>query len=217
VGRLLRHGELFADNKIEVQFLPDSVVISSGQIAIVDPFASMGGKRASTLARQLLPGKYRVMLCIAHQGASHRVAAAVMHVGRPPVARWVVAHLAGEPPPTGQSQYPGLQLPSGCAGFIDGASVEALHSAMTAEASGCKDDLTLHLRTAPPAGGWGHHAVVLDPEKQTNLVAFTGGGNARAIPTAYWGLDEASRPVCLVLDFDPFTAAQWKLAKRPMA
>jgi hypothetical protein len=139
------------------------VIVTTGQIAILDPGAPA---RRRVLARQVASGRYRVMLC----AAGDRIAAAVLHLGRPPIARWVIAHHEGGKPPKTADQPPLVELETGVAAFADAQQ-----------------------------------------QPGPDLVTFDIKAGAYA---AYWALDAAGQPVCLVIDFDVFTKADWKLPKR---
>jgi hypothetical protein len=51
-------------------------------------------------------------------------------------------------------------------------------------------------------------------------IPLTDGRKALALPcgdgdyTAYWAIDAADKPICLVLDFDVFTQKDWKARPR---
>jgi hypothetical protein len=186
VSRLLRHGEQFGAHRIEIRHLPTPVVVTSGRIAVADPRAPKGGK---VLARKVAAGRFRVMLGVARVDGEERVAAAVMHVGRPPIARWVIAHFEGGKPPKSAEEPPVFDVGGDTAAFMDALVLDELRAL---------DDPS----TFAP-----------DPAAERNLVAFASGWGDGAY-ASYWALDAAGHPVCLVTDFDLFTKAEWKVAKK---
>lgn len=208
VGRLLRHGELFGENKIETRHLPTPVVITSGRIAVADPLTPSAGR---VLARQVPPGRYRVMLSVAHVDTEQRIAAAVMHTGRPPIARWVVAHFEGQKPPRSADQLPTIGVDAGTAAFMDGLVLEQLRDQPDEPEPPAQAALVPQLTagtTAANVGEW-----IADPISGRNLIAFTSGWGD-GVYASYWALDGAGQPVCLVTDFDLFNKSEWKTKKK---
>jgi hypothetical protein len=164
VARLLRHGESFGPHRLDVLLHPEPVAIPSGRIALIDPAAL---ERPLRLARQVAPGRYRIGTSTAIRPDGSRALAAVcLHVGCPPIARWVVAHLDGKRPPR-QEADAALPLDGGRAVLTDGDTP-----------------------------GPGFELAAPSP------------------PTAYWALDPAGFPVCLLVDLGAFRASEWKVPKR---
>lgn len=188
VARLLHYGERIGGDKIDVRMLPLQFHAGSGALALCDP------SRPDTwrvLARPIGSGAFRVMLSIARPdgpgaGSGERLAAAVIHVGRPPIARWTVAQIQG-----------------GAARSADGLPRTPVTSGWLAllDASGGSPGVI----ALPPATG------LLPIE-----VPLTDGRRALALPSgngafaAYWALDAAGKPVCVVIDFDAFPPKAWK-------
>ena len=208
VGRLLRHGEIFGNHRIEIRHLPWAVVSTTGRLAVADPLAPAGGR---VLARQVTPGKYRVMLSVAHIGAEQRVAAAVMHVGRPPIARWVVAHFESQKPPRSADQLPGYSVDSGAGAFMDALVLDDLRNQPDVPDPAARSALAPQLATPLAGGQW-----IADAISGRNLVAFASGWGD-GVYSSYWALDGAGQPVCLVTDFEVFKAADWRVPKKPRA
>jgi hypothetical protein len=208
VGRLLRHGEAFGDHKIEIRHLPSPVVVTSGRIAVADPLTPASGR---VLARQVPHGRFRVMLGIATIDGEQRIAAAVMHVGRPPIARWVIAHFEGQKPPKSADQLPVFGVDAGTAAFMDALVLEALRAAPDEAEPPVQAALVPQLTATPSAANTGQW--IADPISGRNLVAFTSGWGDGTY-ASYWALDGAGQPVCLVTDFDLFTKGEWKVPKK---
>jgi hypothetical protein len=53
----------------------------------------------------------------------------------------------------------------------------------------------------------GVHPVEIPLTDGRRALAFPSGNGAFA---AYWAIDAADKPVCLVVDFDVFTQKEWK-------
>jgi hypothetical protein len=185
VARLLRYGERFGGSKIDVRMLPLQLPASSGGLALFDPGVP-GSWRA--FDRRAGTGQFRVMLSVARSEAgAERLAAIVIHVGRPPIARWTVAHYGGQNKPKSPDQLPRCAVTTGWIALLD--------------------------------AGQGSPGVIAVPA-QTGIqpveIPLTDGRRTLALPcgngefAAYWAVDAADKPVCLVVDFDVFTQKEWK-------
>lgn len=117
IGRLLRYGEKFGPHKIDLRMVPLQLPITSGAFAIGDPTTP---KTWSVLDRPVGTGTFRVMLSL----AKDRLAAAVVHVGRPPIARWTVGHARGQKKPKPE-QLPAIVSTSGWLAITDGTAPDA--------------------------------------------------------------------------------------------
>jgi hypothetical protein len=185
VARLLRYGELFGGSKIDVRMLPLQLPASSGGLALFDPGVA---KSWRVFDRPAGTGQFRVMLSVARSEAgAERLAAIVIHVGRPPIARWTVAHYEGQKKPKSPDQLPRCAVTTGWIALIDAGK-----------------------------GSPGVVAVPAQPGIQPVEIPLTDGRRALALPcgngefAAYWAVDAADKPVCLVVDFDVFTQKEWK-------
>ncbi len=125
IARLCRYGERFGAHRLEIQPVAAPLVITSGAIAVADaaPPGAAARKGALRLARPLPAGRYRCTLSIAHVDGAPRLAAAVLHVGRGPVARWVIAHADGKKPPRSADDAPGYVIESGTGAMLDAAAL----------------------------------------------------------------------------------------------
>jgi len=187
VARLTRYGERFGAHKIDVRWLPLQLPVASNALAIFDPGAP---KSWRVFDRPVGIGQFRAMLSIARNDqGKERLAAVVIHVGRPPIARWTVAHYKGQKKPKSAEQLPRCPVTTGWLALID-AGVEAPG-----------------VVAVPPASLTGVQPVE---------VPLTDGRRALAMPcgngdyAAYWAIDAADKPICLVVDFDVLTAKEWK-------
>lgn len=185
VARLLRYGESFGPHRIDVRWLPLQLPSTSGALALFDPAAP---KAARVLDRPAGTGQFRVMLSLARDDAGgEKLAALVIHVGRPPIARWTVAHWKGAKRPVSMEGIPRIAVTSGWLALVDGGGpIGAL---------------------ALPAGPGSTTPIEVPlPDGRRALALHCGAGEY----VVYWAIDATDRPVCLVVDFDPFTQKEWK-------
>jgi hypothetical protein len=192
IARLTRYGERFGSHKIDVRWLPIQLPVTGGWIALLDPAAP---KSWRVLDRPVGAGHFRAMLSIARSDdGKERLAAITIHTGRPPIARWTVAHFKGQKKPKSADQLPQVVVTSGWLALLDAAG----------DAPGVVAVAPSTLTGIQPA-----------------LVPLTDGRGALALPcgngeyAAYWAVDEADKAIALVVDFDVFTQKEWKA--RPAA
>ena len=185
VARLTRYGERFGEKKIDVRWLPLQLPVSSGALAVFDPGAP---KTWRVLDRPSGSGAFRAMLSIARtEDNKEKLAAVVIHVGRPPIAKWTVAHYKGGKKPKTADQLPKVPVTTGWIALMD---------------AGKDSPGTL----AVPAG------IGIQPVE----VPLTDGRRALALPcgngeyAAYWAVDASDKPICIVIDFDVFSQREWK-------
>jgi len=188
IARLLRYGEQFGPHKIDVRMLPLQLPVSSGALAVVDPSAP---KSWRVFDRPTGDGQFRVMLSVARTtdktGTKERLAAVVIHVGRPPIARWTVAHYKGQKKPKSADQLPRVPVTSGSLVLVDAGTGTPGAIALT-----------------PPPGLAPAEVPLTDGRR---ALGYASGNGELA---AYWGVDANDKPVCLVVDFDVFTQKDWK-------
>jgi hypothetical protein len=194
VARLLRYGEKFGAKKIDVRMLPLALPVASGALALCDPGVAKSWK---VLDRPSGSGVFRVMLSVARTPDKpglpdkEQLAAIVIHVGRPPIAKWTVGHAKGQKRPKSSDQIPRWNVTTGWFALVDAGS---------AAGAGSPGVLAV-----PPASG-------VNPVE----IPLTDGRRALAFPsgngdfTTYWAIDAADKPVILVVDFDVFTQKEWK-------
>jgi hypothetical protein len=186
VARLTRYGERFGEKKIDVRWLPVQLPVASGALAIFDPGAP---KSWRVFDRPSGNGAFRAMLSIARtEDNKEKLAAIVIHTGRPPIAKWTVAHFKGGKKPKSADQLPRVVVTDGWLALMDAG------------------------KDAPGS--------VVVPSSTTGVqpveVPLTDGRRALALPcgngeyAAYWAVDAADKPICIVIDFDVFTQKEWK-------
>jgi hypothetical protein len=195
IARLTRYGERFGPHKIDVRTamradalppgLPLQLPVASGSFALFDPGVP---KSWRVLDRPAGSGQFRVMLSIARTDEQkERLAAVVIHVGRPPIAKWTVAHYKGQKKPKSADQLPRCPVTTGWIAVMDAGQGSP------------------GVVAVPPAAG------LLPVE-----IPLTDGRRALAMPcgngeyVAYWAVDATDKPICLVIDFDTFTQKEWK-------
>jgi hypothetical protein len=120
-------------------------------------------------------------------GGRERLAAAVIHVGRPPIAKWTVAQFRDEPRPTTGEPIARTTVSDGWLALVDAS------------------DGSPGVIALPPASGIAPIEVPLTDGRRA--LALPCGNGSFAI---YWAIDAADRPICVVIDFDAFTLKAWK-------
>jgi hypothetical protein len=187
IARLTRYGERFGAHKIDVRWLPLQLPVSGHALAVFDTAVP---KSWRVFDRPVGTGQFRAMLSIARSDdGRERLAAIVIHVGRPPIAKWTVAHYKGQKKPKGADVLPRVPVTSGWLALIDERG----------DAPG--------VVAVPPASLTGIQPIE---------VPLVDGRRALALPCgngdfgAYWAVDAMDKPICLVVDFDAFTQKDWK-------
>jgi hypothetical protein len=214
IGRLLRYGEQFGPHRIDVRMLPLQLPVASGALAVMDPVAP---KSFRAYDRPVVAGNFRVMLSIAKTsdkgGSKERLAAIVIHVGRPPIAKWTVAHFAKQKKPKSADDLPRADVTGDYVVLIDagkgapGAIAVSAPPPVPPPPAGPSSSGSFSLPGAP---------APLPPSIAPIDIPLTDGRHALALPSgdgsfaAYWGVDGEDKAVCLVLDFETFTQKDWK-------
>ncbi len=187
IARLTRYGERFGPHKIDVRWLPLQLPVTGGALALFDPAVP---KSWRVLDRPVGAGQFRAMLSIARRAdGTERLAAVVIHVGRPPIQRWTVAHYRGQKTPRSADQLPRIAVTSGWLALMD----------VTGDSPG--------VVAVPPTSLTGIQPIEVPLVDGRRALALPCGAGDYA---AYWAIDVADRPICLVVDFDVFTLKEWK-------
>jgi len=193
IVRLTRYGERFGANKIDVRWLPITLPVTGTSLAVFDPAVP---KSFRVFDRPVTGGVFRAMLSIARSDdGKERLAAIVIHCGRPPIARWSVAHYKGQKKPKNADSLPRVPVTSGWVGLIDAGKE-------TKAAPGVAPGNVAVPATAAP----------LQPIE----IPLTDGRKVLAMPcgkgefAAYWAVDAMDKPICFVLDFDALSLKDWK-------
>jgi hypothetical protein len=191
IARLIRYGEKFGPNRIDVRMwnaptttVPAQLPITSGAIAMFDPADKKSWK---VFDRPAGAGQFRIMLSMlkAADPTKDKVAAIVIHTGRPPIARWTVAHWKGQKKPKSADELPRIAS-TGWIALMDAT------------------------------GGSPGVLAVPPTANQPVEVSLTDGRRALAIPSgkgefaAYWAVDAQDKPICFVIDFDAISQKDWK-------
>jgi uncharacterized protein DUF4241 len=189
IGRLLRYGEKFGAKKIDVRMLQLALPVGSGSLAICDAGVP---KTFKVFDRPTGSGVFRVMLSVARtpdkgKPDKEQLAAVVIHVGRPPIAKWTIAHAKGQKAPKSEEQIPQWAVTTGAVALVDAGS-------------GSPGALAVPAMT-------GVNPVELPLVDGRRALVFPSGNGEF---TAYWAIDAADKPVCLVIDFDVLTQKDWK-------
>ncbi len=188
IGRLLRYGERFGPHKIDTRMLPVQLPVAATRLAICDPAVP---KSWRTFDRPVTPGTFRVMLSLAKQSDrgvdKERLAALIVHVGRPPIAKWTVAHFTGQKKPKTPDELPRVASTSGWLVLVE-------------TGSGSPGPIAV----GEPTGTGPFEIALADGRKA--LALRCGEGEY----ATYWAVDETDRPICLVIDFNVLTQKDWK-------
>ena len=127
------------------------------------------------------------MLSVARDGDLQQLAALVIHVGRPPIARWTIAHLAGQRLPKTAEQAPRHAVTTGWLAIVDAG--DGTPGTIAVPASSGVDPIDIPLTD-------GRHVLAV-PCKNGEYIA-------------YWAIDPTDKPVCLVIDLGAFTQKDWR-------
>lgn len=190
IGRLLRYGEKFGAKKIDVRMLQLALPVGSGSLAICDPGVP---KTFKVFDRPTGSGVFRVMLSVARtpdkpgHPDKEQLAAVVIHVGRPPITKWTVAHAKGQKKPKSEEQIPQWAVTTGAVALVDAGA-------------GSPGALAVPALT-------GVNPVEIPLADGRRALVFPSGNGEF---TAYWAIDAADKPVCLVIDFDVLTQKDWR-------
>jgi hypothetical protein len=188
IGRLLRYGERFGANKIDTRMwsapnalAPTTLPVPSGSLALCDPATP---KSWRVLDRPAGVGQFRIMLSVARPDAGvEKLAALVIHTGRPPIARWTVAHPKGKKP----KEPTTFSVASGWIALMDAGSGSP------------------GVIATPTSEGIQPIEIPLTDGRRA-LAVPCGKGEI----TAYWAVDATDKPIALVVDFDAFTQKEWR-------
>src|SRR6185312_6448766 len=116
-----------------------------------------------------------------------KLAAVVIHTGRPPIARWSVAHPKGKKP----KEPTTFEVTSGWIALMDaGAGSPGVIATPTAE---------------------GIQPIEVPLTDGRKALAVPCG---KRDVTAYWAVDATDKPIALVLDFAAFTQKEWQAKPR---
>ncbi len=210
VARLLRYGEKFGAYKIDVKWLTTALPVSSGAIAIGDPAVP---KSWRVFDRPVGTGMFRAMTSIATDGrgsidgAKQRLAAVVVHVGRPPIARWTVAHYRGQKPPRSPDDLPRVPVTSGWIALVDPTAPPSGGAAGAGRARTVDTGAATGVLAVPAVAGLEPTEIPLIDGRRA-LALAPGNGEY----TAYWAVDADDKAIALVIDFDTFSKKDWKTA-----
>lgn len=171
--------------------------LPSGRVVACDPFMVYEPEPLDWTAR---PGRYPVSLSIAHfgsgDGADQRVALAVVRFSdADPVAWRLAAPEGADPDDLPEGEVYGYGVDSGTGGFLSAEAAEELETRNDAFF-----DKMVEVMEETYVHTWSWAEVVLDPEAELNLVAFSSGGGD-GFYTSFWGLDAEGEVACLLTDF----------------
>jgi hypothetical protein len=179
-----------------------NIDLPSGQIVACDPFVELV---TNPFSKQVTPGKYPVLLNIAHyDNDDERVAYAVIKFNINEVVRWEMATQLGQTlDGLDDDEFVGYGVDSGTGSFMD---KQTALSIITYEEENQKDnpDFYIYLELEDrfdenyqDTRSW---LVTSIKDKVDNFAIFSTGWGDGVYPS-FWGFDENGDPSCLITDF----------------
>ena len=176
------------------------LVTPTGKIVACDPLVF---PETSAFTVQLSPGRYPVILSVAHFDRDQRVAYASILIKEGRVHHWEMALL---PDQDVGSLEPGevfcYGVDSGTGSFMDSTASRILDERMNDDEDYSEALIAEMDKTYVPTWSWAN--VEMDTETKANLIMFSSvlgdGGYA-----SYFGFDEDHHPMILVTDFGVFS------------
>ena len=166
------------------------LILPSGRIVACDPLVMPG---TSAFTREVVPGRYPVLLSIAQLEHDQRVAAAAVEFvvgGATIAARWDLAVIPGQDLTTlGPRQFFGYGVDAGTGCFMDARLAAALDAGEP-----CGLDAALQ-SSYVPTFSWANVEL-----RDGSVVAFSSGWGDGSY-ASYWGFDATGRVVALATDF----------------
>ena len=170
--------------------VPAQLPIASGAIAMFDPADKKSWK---VFDRPAGAGQFRIMLSVLKapndDPTKDKIAAIVIHTGRPPIARWTVAHWKGQNKPKSADELPRIAS----TGWI----------ALMDANGGSPGVLAVPAPPSPNGAG----VIVISLGDGRRALAIPSGKGEYA---AYWAIDAQDKPICLVIDFDSISQKDWR-------
>lgn len=194
------------------------VNLPTGRVVVGDPLVDLS---ATPLAQRVAPGRYPVIVAIAHlshkKRVEQRIACAMLRISDRRPVRWVNA--VKEAPDDSEWEVDGVfgyGVDTGMGCFASAESAEAIGERMDADDEYLGWVLDAAEQVHVPMRGW--VSVVPDARmSDANVVVFS-SGMGDGFYASYWGYDERDEPVCLITDFTVVHSAQEEPApagKRP--
>jgi hypothetical protein len=177
------------------------VNLPSGRVVIGDPLVDLV---AAPLAQRVAPGRYPVIVAIAHlkqkKSVEQRIACAMLRISGQRPVRWV--NVVKEERDDSQWEVDGLLgygVDTGMGCFASVESAEAMGERMDADEEYLSWVLDAAEQVHVPMREW--VSVVPDTRmSDANVVVFS-SGMGDGFYASYWGYDERDEPVCLITDF----------------
>ncbi len=175
------------------------LTLTTGRVVACDPLTE---PESEPLARAVAPGRYPVVLSVAHfEDGDQRVAAAMLRLGGGTPARWEMALWPGDDPgELGEGDIFGYGVDSGTGCFMDEEAARTLARRMGEDDSYFEQVCDELDKTYVHTWSWAN--IGLTPAG-ANCVLFS-AGVGDGLYASYFGLDAEGRPVSLVTDFSLF-------------
>lgn len=194
-GRKIKSG--YGDAALNCHDAGD-LVLPTGKIVACDPAVSPD---APPFAVCVAPGKYPVILSVAHYGGDQRVAYAMLKFGDERPARWGAALPANREltsPKADEVYYYGVDSATGC--YMDVEAARVLSE--SAEGDIYFDQIAEGMdKTYVETWSWAN--ICLNPATGANIVCFSTGLGDGAY-ASYFGYGGKGDILCLVTDFRLF-------------
>jgi hypothetical protein len=175
------------------------LLVTSGRVVACDPFASPD---AEPFTRAVPPGRYPVVLSVAHfEDDDQRVAAAMLRLGGGRPVSWELALVPGdEPAELAEGEVFGYGVDSGTGCFMDEEAARTLTQKMDEDEDYSEEMMDEMDKTYVDTWSWANFVL---NDAGANFVAFS-AGVGDGLYASYFGLDAEGRAVSLVTDFSLF-------------
>jgi len=177
------------------------LVTPTGRIVACDPLVF---PETSAFTVQLSPGRYSVVLSVAHFGdRDQRVAYAALRIRDGHPHHWEMALMPGQDVGSLKPDHIfcyGVDSGTGC--FMDPRASQALTERMNDDEDYFQTLIAEMEKTYVHTWSWAN--LEMDTNTNANLIAFSSGLGDGCYPS-YFGLDEKDNPMILVTDFGVFT------------
>jgi hypothetical protein len=192
--------------RFEVRTLGE-LVLPTGAIVACDPEIP---EEYPAFARRVAPGRYPLLVSVAHFANDQRVADALLRFSDAPPLRW---ENAAPPPSTVSHMKPGEEYGYGVdtatGAFLDAAVLKRIQEISNAGEAAW--DAFVEQLGGNYLDTWSWGNATLDAETGANIIGFS-SGYGDGFYLSYFGLNAAGNAVCLVTDFN--VVDTWTSPKR---
>jgi hypothetical protein len=198
-SKLLQDGLELRNAKLKCHQVGE-LVAPTGKIIACDPFVFPD---ASSFTVQLIPGRYPVVLSVAHfDNPDQRVAYAALRIRDGQPHHWEMALRPGQDVSSLKPDHIfcyGVDSGTGC--FMDLMASQGLTKRMDDDEEYFETLIAEMEKTYVDTWSWAN--LEMDTNTNANLIAFSSGLGDGCYPS-YFGFDEQGNPLILVTDFGVF-------------